>query len=155
MIKGKAKRFSGNSQRAWLVSGLIIAFGLTMFLLDIAAKGWVFKLDLNLIEIIIVLLVMLYWRTSIVFDQGQLRIRQLSETVIPLETISRVSIVWNPLTGYIAAIDYLPENARRPKRRSFFASFYKEPRLFLNTLCKAIPKDAVLELCPRCKKELS
>lgn len=149
------KHFSGNSPRAWLSSFIIIAFGVSMFLLDMAAKNWTFALDLNIIEILMVVLVISWWRTVVSLDAETLRIRQIYLSEIPLKSISRLSIVWNPVTGYIAALEYQLENQRRPKRRSFFAGFYKEPELFLTSLIDALPKEAALDLCERYQKELA
>lgn len=148
------KRFTGNSTRAWLVSFLSIAFGLTMFTFDLASKNWKFQLDLNFIEILIVVLTIFWWRTEISLNKEVIRIKQLSLKEIPVASISRLSVAWNPLTGYIAAIEYKPNDARRAKRQSFFVSFYKEPKLFLKTLRKALPKEVAIDLCKKCKEEL-
>ena len=148
------KRFRGNSKRAWLVSALVIAVAITMLIFDLASKNWQFQLDLNIVELLIIAITIFWWRTEISLSQESIRIKQLSSKDIPLSSILRLSVAWNPLTGYIAAIEYKLPNARRAKRQSFFASFYTEPKVFLKTLRKAMPKDVAVDLCQRCKKEM-
>ncbi len=140
--------FSGNSTRAWVSSLLIIVFALVMFLIDLAQNAWVFELNFNVLEIIIVFIVIMYWRTKITINSKHILVRQFRHTEIPLTCISSLSIIHNPLLGYVAAIEWKEEGKRRPRKTSFFASFYKkgQTELFLKKLQKVMPKEVQVNL---------
>lgn len=154
-VSKESVTFSGNSKRAWISSVTIMIFAILLFTLDLASNGWKFELGLNIIEIIIVFLVITRWRTRIRIDNESIHIQQLNMTKVPLAGITRLSIIYTPLMGYVAAIDWKHEGQRRPKRNSFFASFYKEEQvnLFLKTLRNAMPEGAEVELAQKYKRE--
>ena len=149
----KKARFSGNSKRAWLTSALVLCWAVGMFLIDLRAKGWQFELDLNIIDILIIALVVGRWLTVITVADG-LQIRLFRTTNIPFDSITRLSILYNPVTGYIASVEHKPDTSRRPRRVSLFASFYRQPGVFLETLRAAMPDTVEIELADRYKREM-
>jgi len=151
------QRFSGNSQRAWISSSIILILAAFMFLIDLASNNWVFEFGFNVIDLVIIILVIVRWRTSITIDHEKIDVQQLQASTIPIDKITRLSIVHSPLIGYVAAIDWAREGSNRPKRASFFASFYKEgqTKQFLKRLEELVPKDATIELAEKYKQDLN
>lgn len=141
--------FTGNSRRAWIVSIVILLLATGSFIVDVRFRGGIEVF--TFLDILIFALVILWWRTKVTFTDSAVEIDRLTKTVIPYSSIERLVVVWNPINGYVASLEYLPESGKT-KRWSFFAGHFKEPHAFLTKLQAVLPQNASLSLCERLKQ---
>ena len=142
--------FTGNSLRGWIVSTAILLLATGSFIVDVRMRGGIEVF--TFLDILIFVLVILWWRTKVTFTDSALEIDRLTKTVIPYSSIERLVVVWNPINGYVASLEYLPDSGKT-KRWSFFVGHFKEPYTFIARLQEVLPQRASLNLCKRLKQD--